>query len=139
VLDKDVCRKGYPQLDENQQAILRGALVHSVDAVCADCPLGLDLTQADLSVSVFAETLLANCEQAGMIIHNATGETPGEVGSYEDLWRFALVNYNAGPGCLTLAVQETVRRNLPLDWEQVSANLTEVCQGAAIYVDDISR
>jgi hypothetical protein len=139
VLADKYCHQGYALLDPEQQAILRGALVHSVDATCADCPAGLDLTQADFSVTVFAETLAANCEQAGMIVQNATGQTPGEAGSYEDLWRFTLVNYNAGPGCLTLAVQATVGQGEPLDWEDVSSNLTPTCQGAVDYVDTISR
>ncbi len=139
VLAEDACRQGYPQLKPEQQAIVRGALVKSVDATCANCAQGIDLTQANFSISVFASTLVANCEQTGTIIHNATSQAPGDVSSYEDLWRFTLVNYNAGPGCLILAVREAVQRGQPLDWKDVSGDLTLACQGASDYVDTVTR
>ncbi|MBK8782797.1 MAG: hypothetical protein IPO22_13540 [Anaerolineales bacterium] len=87
-------------LEPDEQAILRGALVSSVDASCEECPLGLDLTQADFSVGVFAHSMIANCEQAGQVVYNYTGESPGDAATYEDMWKFTLVNYNAGGGCL---------------------------------------
>jgi len=139
VLLDSVCRKGYPHLKDSEQATLRGALVRSADAFCADCPLGIDLRQADFSVSVFAETLQANCEQVGQIIHNYLWTAPGQVSSYEDLWKFTLVNYNAGPGCLSIAIEDTSEVGDPLDWEHLSQHLTPVCQGAIDYVEDISR
>jgi hypothetical protein len=82
--------------------------------------------------------LLANCGQAGRLIYNTYDAEPGAVTGYEDLWRFTLVNYNAGPGCLTLAIQETVGQGEPLDWPHLSSHLTPVCQGAADYVADVS-
>jgi hypothetical protein len=139
VLEESVCRKGYTFLKTEDQAMLRGALVHSVDAFCANCPLGIDLRRADFSVSVFAETLLANCEQTGRLIHNLTDYAPGQVSTYEDLWRFTLVNYNAGPGCLSLALKATRSAGQLLDWEHVSSYLTPVCKGASDYVNDISQ
>lgn len=139
VLGEDTCALGYAGLEEEEQEMLRGALLQSVDAYCPDCPLSIDLPQAEYSILFFAETLLANCEQTGMIVYNAYGQAPGEIASYEDLWRFTLVNYNAGPGCLTLAVQDTSNLGEPLDWEHVSSHLTPVCQGARGYVEDISR
>ena len=139
VLDVSVCKKGYARLKAEEQAILRGAVVRSVNAFCAECPLGLDLQQADFSVGVFAQTLLANCEQTGRIVRNVARQAPGKVVGYEDMWRFALVNYNAGPGCLSIAVQDTWNDRQPLDWEHVSVHLTPVCQGAIDYVEDISR
>jgi hypothetical protein len=110
-----------------------------VDAFCADCPLGIDLARAENSVGIFAETLLANCAQAGMLIRNTFSTPPGEQASYEDLWRLTLVNYNAGPGCLTLAIQETSRLGESLDWPSLSSHLTPACQGAVGYVDQISQ
>jgi hypothetical protein len=139
VLLDSVCRKGYPHLNDEEQATLRGALVRSADAFCADCPLGLDLRQADFSVSVFAETLLANCEQVGQIIHNDLRTAPGQVSGYEDLWKFTLVNYNAGVGCLSSAIEDSNDFGEELNWENVSQHLTAGCQGAIDYVEDISR
>jgi hypothetical protein len=139
VLLDSVCRKGYPHLKDSEQATLRGALVRSADAFCANCPLGIDLRQADLSVSVFAETLQANCEQVGQIIYNYLWTAPGQVSGFEDLWKFTLVNYNAGPGCFSIALEDTHDAGEPVDWEHLSQHLTPVCQGAIDYVEDISQ
>jgi hypothetical protein len=102
-----------------------------------DCALGIDIRKAEASVSIFAETLLANCAQTGMVLDlNYANNvfTP----AYEDLWRFTLVNYNAGAGCLGLAVNKTSTSGEPLDWEHVSSHLTTACQDAKDYVMDIS-
>ena len=98
MLDKQYCELGFGNLGEFEQNLLRGALVKKVNASCPDCSSGIDLTEASYSVKVFAEGMLANCEQVGRIITNLTDFNPGQVSSYEDLWRFTLVNYNAGPG-----------------------------------------
>ena len=119
--------------------MLRGALVSSVNATCQDCPTGLDLTKADYSVDVFAQTMLANCEQAGRIVQELTGQTPGRVTTYEDMWKFTLVNYNAGAGCLFNAVKDTSLSGLDLNWENLSSKLPENCQGAVDYVKDITQ
>jgi hypothetical protein len=139
VLSQDVCKKGYAKLKPSQQAMLRGALVRSVDATCVDCPLGIDLAEADFSVGVFGQTLLANCEQAGKVVRNITGKSPGKSVAYEDMWRFTLVNYNAGPGCLYDALKLTYTGRKPLDWENLSFALDSVCPGATDYVNDISQ
>lgn len=138
VLSAETCSRGYAILEPEQQAMLRGALVSSVDATCADCPTGLDMTKADFSVEVFAHTMLANCEQAGRIVEELSGQTPGRVASYEDMWKLTLVNYNAGAGCLYDAVKFTYLDGQDLNWENVSAHLTVSCQGVVDYVEDIS-
>jgi hypothetical protein len=138
VLDSATCHQGYPHLQPDQQDILRSALVRKVDAFCPDCALGVDLQRAENSVSVFAETILANCDQTGMIVQNTYGGAAGQWAGFEDLWRFTLVNYNAGPGCLTLAIWETQRLNEVLDWAHLSSHLTPACQGALDYVNGIS-
>ncbi|MBT3338741.1 MAG: hypothetical protein HN855_05160 [Anaerolineae bacterium] len=139
VFDGETCGGGYLHLDADQQERLRGALVYSVNATCETCPLGVDLTQADFSVNVFANTLLASCEQAGRVVYNNTDQAPGETTSYEDLWKFTLLNYNAGAGCLSLAIGETLDQDQELNWENLSQNLTYVCMGTKDYVEDISE
>jgi hypothetical protein len=136
VLEGALCQRGFAHLNAGQQDTLRNALVESVSAFCPDCPLGIDLSRAENSVSIFAETLLANCSQTGMVVDlNNIRDTPV---AYEDLWRFTLVNYNAGAGCLGLAVNKTSQSNETLDWKNVSSHLTPACQGALDYVSDIS-
>jgi len=139
VLSDDRCERGYLHIDESEQEMMRIGLINTVNASCQDCPLGIDLTQADFSVRVFGQTMLANCEQAGRIIRNVSGRAPGEAASYEDLWKFTLVNYNAGPGCLGEAVQATADQKQPLEWENVSANLNGICSVATDYVSEISK
>lgn len=139
VLPQASCGDGYMHLKDEEQAELRRALVGSVNATCEDCPLGLDLTQADFSVGVFAHTMIANCEQAGQVVRNYSGESPGDVASYEDLWKFTLVNYNAGGGCLAEALSNTLDDNLELTWVNVSPFLTGACSSAVDYVNDISK
>ncbi len=118
--------------------MLQGALVKKVNASCVDCPAGIDLDQAEFSIKVFAETMAANCEQTSRIITNTTGLLPGKVASYADLWRFTLINYNAGAGCLTTAIKRTYLANEPLTWKNVSSRLEVACAGALDYVNDIS-
>lgn len=139
VMDASICGAGYMNLDEADQIALRSALVGSVNATCEECPLGLDLTQADFSISVFAHTMIANCEQAGQVVYNYTGTSPGDAASYEDLWKFTLVNYNAGGGCLAEALTNVTGRGLKLTWENVFPYLTGACSGAVDYVNDISK
>ena len=139
VLSADRCEKGYLHITTEEQEHLRLGLINTVNATCQACPLGIDLSQANFSVSVFGHTMLANCEQVGRIVRNVSEKTPGEAASYEDLWKFTLVNYNAGPGCLGEAIQATDDLGQPLEWEFVSANLNGVCSTAADYVNDISQ
>jgi hypothetical protein len=84
--------------------------------------------------------MIANCEQAAQVVYNYTGSTTDEAASYEDLWKFTLVNYNAGGGCLAEAVSGGFATNgLPLTWENVSPYLVGACSGAVDYVNDISK
>ncbi|MGD8604557.1 MAG: hypothetical protein PVF49_08290 [Anaerolineales bacterium] len=138
VLDESVCQQGYPQLAEEEQELLRAALFNQVSSDCVDCSLGIDLSQTNFSIQLFAETLLANCEQVGRMVRNTTGDSPGNVSSYEDLWRFTLVNYSSGPGCLSDALLTANSRRLPMDWENVSPLLDESCSLAVDYVEDIT-
>jgi hypothetical protein len=139
VLSADRCGRGYAHVTEEERTLLRQSLVASVNATCADCPLGLNLEQADFSVAVFAHTMLANCQQTGQVVQNYTGNAPGEIVSYENLWKFTLVNYNAGPGCLADSILGAQFNGLELTWENISPYLPPACTLAIDYVDDISQ
>jgi hypothetical protein len=138
VYKTDICQAGFGNLTETQLNTLRGALVQKVNAACPDCPTGIDLSQANFSISVFSRALLANCEQVGQIMLNRTGTYPGKTTSYEDLWMFTLTNYNAGPGCLADAITDAMNVGDPLDWAHVKLYLKPACQGAIDYVSDIT-
>ena len=139
VMDSTECSKGYLHLSDKQQEYLRLALLRSVDGTCETCPLGINLDRANFSIGVFAHTMLANCEQAGQLVENITGDKPGNAASYEDLWKFTLVNYNAGPGCLGTALDITSSQNQDMTWENVASHLEPACQGAIQYVNHVSR
>lgn len=139
VMDSNECGKGYLGLDDKQQDYMRLALINSVNANCENCPLKIDLDRAKFSITVFAQTLLANCGQAGQLVKNFTGGAAGKSASYEDLWKFSLVNYNAGPGCLGDALDVTFTNKEDLTWENLSKHLTPACAAAAGYVNDISQ
>jgi len=83
--------------------------------------------------------LLANCEQVGQIVYNSTGRTAGQLALYEDLWKFTLLNYNAGPGCLSQAIRQTVGNKQALTWQNVVQYLEPACQAGVAYVDDIAN
>jgi hypothetical protein len=138
VLSAERCEAGYIHLDETERGMVRFGLINTVNASCEDCPLGIDLTEADYSVKIFGHTMLANCDQVGRIVRNVYG-VPGESASYEDLWKFTLVNYNAGPGCLGDAVQATFDLGQPLEWQNVAANLNGICMLGAEYVAEITQ
>lgn len=139
ILAEDACALGYLHLKADDQAILRGALALQAKADCSDCPSGVSLNNANFSIALFADTLQANCEQVAQIIYTATNETPGSVSNYEDLWRFTVANYHAGPGCLSYAMYTAWQRTGTLDWENVSDYFTEACQGVIPYVEKISK
>lgn len=139
VMDSAECSKGYLNLEDEQQKYVRLSLIDAVNANCEACPLGIDLDRANFSIGVFAHTMLANCEQAGQLVKNVTGGTAGSAASYEELWKFTLVNYNAGPGCLGEALEVTEGEELALTWENLAPHLEPACQGAIPYVNEISR
>lgn len=141
VLSGETCSSAYKDLELEQQETLRYALVQSVNATCADCPLGIDIDRANFSVTVFAHTLMANCEQAAQVVWNYNGKkTAGDLNiTYDDMWKFTLVNYNAGGGCLASAFEEAAKKSEPLTFDRISLYLAPACQGAVDYVNDISK
>ena len=137
VLNIDACNLGYAQLDEDNRATLRGALAVRASSDCPDCPAGVDLNHAIFSIDLFAQTIYANCQQTGQIITNARGKSPGSVSNYEDLWRFTLANYHAGPGCFSNAINAAAGR--PLTWGNVAPRLETECPGTKNYVENIAK
>jgi hypothetical protein len=138
VLSNNVCQLGFGNLTASQQDMLRAALVQKADASCKDCTIGIDLTQANFSINLFAQGLMGNCEQVGQMVYNITGKSAGQVSSYVDLWKMTLANYNAGPGCLGKAIKAAYNGGQKVNWENVSTHLDLACQPAVDYVKDIT-
>jgi len=137
VLDKDVCDKGYAHLDDWSQALLRGAFLSEIEIDLPYRDQRVDPEQAQASVSLFTETILGNCSQVRQLIINEKGRIPGEIVSYEDLWKFTLANYHAGSGCLATAIIEVADQNQSLTWDNISRELETNCPWAVDYVNGI--
>ena len=146
------CLTSYLNLEPQQQAMIRGALVRLMDVTCADCEYGFDLNKAKESISLIAMLFRANCQQVDDIIRlidvpdpdadaatataavatlSAGGDT--DTTSYEDLWRFTLLSYHSGPNCLQEALISVRRAHEPFTWENVEERLR--CRGGADYVN----
>ncbi len=141
ILSEETCAKRYEDLDDEIQELLRGALTVQVNVSCPTCRGGVDMDKAELSVDLFGHIVRANCDQVGQTMRYISGDRPGAVSTFEDLWRFVLVNYNAGPGCLATAMDATWDEDDPLDWEHVSEQLLqlEACDEAVEYVERVTR
>lgn len=130
------CDQPYTGLSALERALIRGTLVQSLDATCPSCLYGMDLNKASQSISLIGKVLYANCVQTNeiLMLNNADA-------SYEDRWKFTLVSYHSGFGCLQNAIARSVQKldeidpqslNI-LDWKMVSNNLD--CSGSSFYVD----
>jgi hypothetical protein len=99
------------------------------------------LTNANFTVALFANTLQANCAQISRSIYTATNMLAGVVSDYEDLWRFTIANYHAGPGCLSYALHKAWENSDSgrLTWDEVKLHFTDPCKGVIPYVEKITR
>jgi hypothetical protein len=138
VFHEETCAPGYAHMETEHQEFLRGALAAQSSAKCDNCSYGIDLAHAQSTIDVFAATIKANCEQTSYIVYDVTNQTPGVIATYEDLWRFTLVNYNAGPGCLQSALEQSWALNRNLSWDSVATRFSSGCIGALTYVDRIT-
>lgn len=122
------CDTPYESLSGIDRALIRGTLVQSLDAACPTCLYGVNLNKASQSISLISKVLYANCVQANSILklHEVTA-------NYEDSWKFTLVSYHSGFGCLQSAIEKSAVPGTQLNWGTVSENLA--CQGASAYID----
>jgi hypothetical protein len=122
------CNKPYESLPGIDQALIRGTLAQSLDAACPTCLYGVNLTKASQSVSLIAKVLYANCVQTKSILRYYDSTA-----NYEDSWKFTMVSYHSGFGCLINALDKTVENSEQVNWKNVSKNL--ICDGATSYID----
>ena len=114
------CEFNYYHLDSWQQAALQNEVMANPD------------------LEILARALRANAGQAGGIIREITGDRPGAFMDHEDLWKAALVNYNAGPGCLRWAVRDLIKAGYKPSWGALATSLGALCPAAVDYVDQVT-
>jgi hypothetical protein len=92
-------------------------------------------------VDLSARLLAANAHLVGQILRDQTGDQrPGALMSYADLWRLALLGYNAGSGCVRDTLRETAANGHAYDWGAIAPFADAICHGAATnYVNKITK
>jgi hypothetical protein len=124
------CSEPYVRLGPEEQALIRGAVVKSVDASCPTCAYGVDLDKAKNSIALIANLLRANCQQVDTILGADISDA-----TYDDLWRFTLGTYHSGVSCFQTAVTETRDNNKPITWENLKNELK--CGRGPDYVNGL--
>lgn len=122
------CALPYTSLDPAVQAIIRTAVMNSIDAKCPDCEYNVDLSMANQSIPLIAQLLKSNCQLVDYL--DLAGKPSVE---YEDLWKYTFATYHSGFTCIRDAVLAAKKDGLSLDWDTVSP--TFVCKNAKPYVD----
>ena len=140
VLSTDTCKSKYAELTNQNKGLIRGYFLRNViDTSCPECPKKFNEKKAADTIDIFARLVVANCEQVGRVIVDITERTPGTISTYDDLWRYTMVNYNAGSGCVSGAIETTYKLEEPLDWLHVSDNMSSRCGTALDYVEKVRR
>jgi len=123
------CDRSYNMLPKELQAMIRGALIESINASCPSCPYGIDFVKAKQSINLLALVVSSTCKQT-----NAIMEDLNVTSSLEDYWKFTIATYHSGIGCVQNAIEKASLTSKNLDWESVSKNLN--CYGGKSYVDN---
>ncbi len=136
---KENCQTEYGYQPENFRNSLQGVLVQKLNANCSTCRFNLDFNYAEKSIPYIGKTLLANAAYVRYAVKIFTGRSAEEMVSSDDIWRFILVAYNAGPGCYRSALSSAYYRGLALTWSNLKNYLEPACKGAIPYVEFISK
>ena len=114
------CDFSYYNLDDWQRMVLQNKVMDNPD------------------LETLARALRANAGQAGGIIRELTGDRPGAFMDHTDLWKAALVNYNAGPGCLRWALSDSIKAGYRPSWGALATSLGALCPAAVDYVEQVT-
>ncbi len=139
VLLESACERGYAHLGKLEQEMLQNVYLNNMAIDLPSEPGGFDQEQIRTSLAYLGEAVIGNCRQVGKMVENLTGDSAGLATGFEDLWRFTLANYHAGPGCLSEALGEVHAREKPLTWVNISMELEEVCPHAVDYVIEVTK
>jgi len=114
-------------------------ILSSLIATCDTCEYGIDIEEAERSVDILAETLLGYCFQSEQLVRNATGWNANLATDYATIWKVTLMNYNVGSQCVYDTLEATFDFTQgPMNWSDVSANVTEGCIRGLTYANQIT-
>ena len=122
------CNLPYENLPGIDRALIRGTVAQSLDATCPTCTFGFDLSKTAQSIPLVAKVLYANCVQAKSILNLFQVKA-----NYEDSWKFTLVSYHSGFGCLRDAISKSAVPGNVVTWKNTLPYLK--CQSSSEYVD----
>jgi len=123
------CDQAYNTLPSELQAMIRGALIDSVNANCPSCQYGIDLIKSKQSINLMALVIKSDCQQTKALLDNVSATADNE-----DYWKFTIATYHSGIGCVQNAIQLASLTSKHLTWESVSPKLS--CYGGKSYVDN---
>jgi len=123
------CSIPFHRLNEEDQSLVRGALVKSIDATCPSCEYGLDMDQARNSISLIAELVKVSCQQVNDILEDDIYQA-----DYEDLWRFTIGVFHSGASCFIDAANAVKKNHKDFTWENIDNKWN--CGRGVDYVND---
>jgi len=123
------CDRSYNMLPKELQAMIRGALIETINSSCPSCLYGIDFVKAKQSINLLALVINTTCQQTNAIMENLN-----VTADLEDYWKFTIATYHSGIGCVQNAIEQASLTSKHLDWETVSKNLN--CYGGKSYVDN---
>jgi len=122
---KKMCSGGYFYLGEGYRAVLRRIVWEKVS------------TPAE--IDVLAAMLFASAAQVNQMIKNTMYTSPGDVSSYEEMWKITVANYHSGSGCMGTGLIESAQNSEKLTLKAVGDHLLGDCKQALSYVDNVWR
>ena len=120
------CLGGYSSLNASQQTMLRQSVWERA------------LVKTN-EMDVLGAVLFASAAQVNQMLNNTMHTTPGEVATYEDMWKITVANYHSGSGCIGTGMNELSSNSETFTWKAVSSHLLGDCNQAITYVENVWR
>lgn len=120
---RDKCAKGFSALSEEEQIVLRGAVISKI---------GTNEEMEVLSAAIYGAM-----SQTNQLISNVTNASVSDVTTYEDMWKFSIADYYSGSGCLYNAMAQVYAREGFITWDSVKQYMVGKCAKAGQYVDRV--
>lgn len=117
------CKGGYYFLSKDQQAALKYSAWQK--ALSKD------------EINVLGAVLYASAAQVSQMFKNTENRSPGDLASYEEMWKLAVANYHSGSGCIAAAMRDSHSNGEAFQWAALKNYLYGHCQQAAGYVDNV--